>query len=151
MSGVPNAGVTLSLYSDNLSQPGQLLATLDEVSGLSSTLAPVTFGQGGYVLSANTTYWAVLQATSGSAEWGFTDSNAGSGVGFQHTWGVSDDAGEDWTTFDSYPMLLDVTGTSLSPTVSPEPVSVLLLVLGGLALLWARTPRAKLRLFGASR
>ncbi len=107
MSGASNGGVTLSLYSDNLSQPGQLLATLNEVPALSSTLAPVTFEQGGYVLSANTTYWAVLEATSGSAEWGFTDSNAGSGVGFQHTWGISDDAGR---RLDHVRLISDVAG-----------------------------------------
>ncbi len=135
MSGAPGSSVTLDLYSDNLSQPGQPLFTLTESSALTQVLSAVHFSGANFVLGPNSTYWAVLQATTGSAEWAYTDSNTGTGIRFQHTWGASSNAGADWLVFDSYPMLLGVSAVPVS-AVSPEP-SAVILVLGGLALLLA--------------
>lgn len=130
MSAAPSSSVTLQLYSNNLSQPGRALLRLTEASSLSPMLSPVTFDGAGYMLSSNTTYWAVLQATAGSAQWAYTVNSTGTGVGFQHTWAVTDDAGTDWLAFDSYPMLSGVSATPVSPAIVPEPTPGVSILLG---------------------
>jgi hypothetical protein len=108
------SSATLSLYSDGGLQPGTLLATLASPVSYSATLASTTFTSGSALLAANTTYWLVLQTTSSSINWAWTSDNAGTGVGFQHSWGESDDAGVNWFTVDVYPAQLSVTASPIA-------------------------------------
>ena len=55
--------------------------------------------------------------------------NTGSGAGFQQTWGVSDDAGLTWFTYDIYPTQMRVTITTAAAAV-PEPATLALLATG---------------------
>ena len=134
ISGTSGSSVSLQLFSDAFSQPGRPLLTLSAASPLSPTLTATSFDSPHYMLSSKTTYWAVLTATSGTAEWAYTNSNSGSGVGFQHTWAVTEDAGADWLTFNSYPMLFSASAAPIPPAVSPEPASIFLILLGVLVL-----------------
>jgi len=93
----------VALYGDGNLEPGSLLANLTSPASYSATLANATFTASGAVnLAANTTYWIVLKPLSGSFDWAWTADNSGSGAGFLHTWGVSDDAGSFWWSHDNY-------------------------------------------------
>lgn len=74
--------VGLDLYSDNSGIPGTLLGSLVSSRTYSSSLAAVSFTASGLTLNADTTYWLVLAASSGSFEWAWTQTNSGDGVGF---------------------------------------------------------------------
>lgn len=101
-------------------QPGGLLASLTAPSGFSSTLAETVFAGNGLALTPQTTYWAVLRAISGDFEWAWTRQLSGVGVGFQGTWGYSDDAGASWETFATEAMQMGVTA---QPVPGPLPLA----------------------------
>lgn len=103
----PLGTAELDLYSDT-GQGGSPVGTLTPPKGYSMGLAQATFAGNGLSLSPNSTYWLVLKASSGQFEWGWTDSDAGSGIGFTHTWGLSDDAGRTWLTSDVAPVQFSV-------------------------------------------
>ena len=129
----------LDLYTDSASKPGTLLGTLISPS-IPSTLLPTVFGGNGVALPANSTYWAVLSAPSGGFGWGWTESSNGTGAGFLHTWGATDDAGASWFTSDIEPLLMNVSATFVTtgpgPTDGvPEPGSFWLLAFFGLPAL----------------
>jgi hypothetical protein len=112
----PNAGqARLDLYSDGNLEPGSLLATLTPPDSYSDTLAETIFTADGITLSPNSTYWIVLSADSGEFDWAWTSDNTGNGVGFQHTWGQSDDAGATWYTSDTFPTQFTVTAVAVPP------------------------------------
>jgi hypothetical protein len=121
----------VSIYSDGLLSPGSLLGTLTSGTGASSTLTPVTFSTSGLSLAADATYWVVLQATSGSVDWAWTDDNTGSGVGYQGAWGISSDAGSTWFTDDTYPTQFSV-DAAVASTATPEPDTLTLAFAGAL-------------------
>jgi hypothetical protein len=100
---------SLSLYSDGTLEPGTALGTLTAPASYSSTLANTTFSVSGLTLAANTTYWVVLRATSGAFNWAWASDNTGTGVGFQHTYGETDNSGDTWYTFDTFPPQFTVT------------------------------------------
>jgi hypothetical protein len=93
---------TLDAYS-GIAQPSLFSGILDSPGNYSSGLAETTFA-GNVTLAPNSTYWLVLKAASGQFEWGWTEDASGSGVGFTHTWGASDDAGSSWFITDIEPM-----------------------------------------------
>ena len=66
----------------------------------------------GISLAADTTYWVVLNAPTGSFDWGWTADNTGNGVGFQVAWSQSDDAGGTWFTADDYPFRMSVSASA---------------------------------------
>jgi hypothetical protein len=101
-------------------QPGGFLASLIAPSGGSSTLAETVFAGNGLALTPNTTYWAVLRAINGDFEWAWTRQLSGAGVGFQGTWGYSDDAGASWDTFATEAMQMSVTA---QPVPGPLPLA----------------------------
>jgi hypothetical protein len=101
----------LDLYSDANLEPGSLVGTLASPDTYSSTLANTTFLADGITLSPNSTYWIVLSADSGEFDWAWSSDNTGSGIGFQRTWGQTDDAGATWFTFDTFPTQFNVTAT----------------------------------------
>ena len=103
----------LDLYSDGNLEPGSLLATLTSPDSYSCTVAATTFSASGITLSPNSTYWIVLSADSGEFDWAWTSDNTGNGIGFQHTWGQSDDTGVTWFTSDTFPTQFSVTATPL--------------------------------------
>src|SRR6185369_1190291 len=78
----------------------------------SSTAAATIFTTSGISLSANSTYWIVLQAGSGKFDWSWTADTSGDGAGFQRTWGQSLDAGATWATYAIYPTQFQVTATA---------------------------------------
>lgn len=119
----------LSIYTDGGLQPGSLVGSLLSPAGYSTTLTEITFTASGLSLSTNSIYWVVLSAASGQFDWAYTTDNAGSGVGFQHTWGISDDAGLTWFTYDIYPTRMRVTATTTAAAV-PEPTTLALLATG---------------------
>jgi hypothetical protein len=125
---------TLDVYS-GIAQPSLFLGVLDSSGNYSSSLAETTFA-GSVTLAFNSTYWLVLKAASGQFEWGWTEDAVGSGVGFTHTWGASDDAGSSWFTSDIEPMQFSVTA---SPSAAvPEPAPAALLTMGVTLLWWQR-------------
>ena len=117
----------LDLYSD-AGEPGSLLSILTSPASYSGSLLQTIFSGNGFSLSANSIYWLVLKPIGGEFDWAWTASNTGSGVGFTHTWGVSDDAGLDWFTSDSNPMQFNVAASAA--TAVPEPGCLTLLVIG---------------------
>ncbi|HEX5010432.1 MAG TPA: choice-of-anchor R domain-containing protein [Planctomycetota bacterium] len=95
-------------------EPGVLVGTLT-YSGMSGSL-PV-FAAQGIVLDPSTTYWVVVREKPGGGSsifWTWTPSDAGTGVGFQHTWGFSDDSGGSWTIFDQAPLMMQVNAEELA-------------------------------------
>lgn len=120
----------LSIYTDGNLEPGSLVGSLVSPTSYSSTLAETIFTASGISLSANSTYWVVLRAASGELAWGWTTDNTGEGVGFQNTWGESDDAGLSWFTYDIYPTQMRVSATAATAAPVPEPATLALLATG---------------------
>src|ERR1700761_751366 len=58
-----SGSIALNLYSDISGRPGNLLGTLTNPSGFSSTLTPTEFAGANLALAANSTFWLVLQST----------------------------------------------------------------------------------------
>ena len=102
-----SGAVTLSIYTDGGLEPGTLVGTLASPSSFSATSADATF-TGSVALSAGTTYWVVLQATSGAFNWYWTDSTTGTGTGFTGEWSQSSNAGTTWFSDDNYPLQMQV-------------------------------------------
>ena len=121
----------LDLYSD-VGQPGSRLTILTPPASYSDSLSPTIFLGGAFSLDANSTYWLVLKTIGGEFDWAWTASNTGSGVGFTHTWGVSDDAGADWFTSDNNPMQMRV---AASHAAVPEPGPSTLVIAGSVLLM----------------
>lgn len=125
----------VDLYTDGGQQPGSLVGTLTSPSSYLGPLVETTFtASGDITLSADTTYWVILHATSGDFLWAWASNDSGNGAGFQDTWSQSLDGGNSWFTFagpESYPTQMIVTAASV-----PEPGSLGLLGAGaGLVLL----------------
>jgi hypothetical protein len=130
----------VDIYSDGGLQPGSLLGMLVSPGSYSITPTDTTFTTSGITLDADSTYWVVLHALTGSFDWSWTfDDAAGTGVGYQDTWGQSQDAGATWFTFNSSPTQMAVTASAV-----PEPGPIILCAAGAMALLlrrglrWAR-------------
>ncbi len=105
----PTTGTaTVSIYSDGKLEPGSLVGALTSPASYSSNLALATFGGNSIPLAANTTYWVVLQANSGSFDWAWSADDTGAGAGFLHTWGVSEDSGAFWWSYDRFPTQFSV-------------------------------------------
>lgn len=132
----------VSLYSDNSGQPGSYVGQLLSPTSYTNTLQVVAFGGNQLPLAGNSTYWIVAQAASGtgSYEWAYSNTDLGSGSGFQHTWSISYDAGADWFTSNTLPMQMAVQDSSTAAT--PEPTSFLLLGIGLLVVAWASRSRS---------
>ena len=71
-----------------------MLGNFTSPASFSMTLSPTVFTATGLSLSTSSTYWIVLKAISGDFNWAWTTDNTGTGTGFQHTWALSDNAGE---------------------------------------------------------
>jgi hypothetical protein len=57
----------------------------------------------------------VLSAGGDAAyEWAYAADNTGSGVGFTHDWGESNDGGSTWATSDLQPMQMRVDATAVT-------------------------------------
>jgi hypothetical protein len=125
--------VELDLYSDNAGKPGSFLGALTSPGIIPAGDSDVTFGGNGLGLSANTTYWEVLKGVTGTPAWYWTESTSGTGVGFQHTWGFSEDAGVTWSTFTTQPQLMQV--VAATPSTAPDSASTVLLLSWCLVLL----------------
>lgn len=129
----PSAGTAeVEVYDDGGLEPGSLIAVLTSTALFSTTPAQTTFTANGTTLSANSTYWAVLKATSGEFDWSWTSNNTGSGPGFQGSWGISTDAGATWFTYDVFPLQLSVIATPVA-TATPEAGTPALSTAGALA------------------
>lgn len=128
----------VSLYSDGGLEPGILIATLTGASSYTTTLADVTLSASGISLSADSTYWVVLSASTGEIDWSFAADDNGTGSGFADEWAASYDDGSTWYTYTSAqgegvdPLQMDVESTSAS--TAPEAGGASLALLGGLAL-----------------
>lgn len=113
---------SLNLYSDNGGIPGFLLGTLTSSGSYSSNLADTVFTASGITLAANTTYWLVLGASSGTFEWSWTATNSGSGAGYTGNSAYFD--GSYWYgTSGVYPYQLSVTANPAGTSAVPEPAS----------------------------
>lgn len=118
----------VDLYTDGGLQPGSLLETLSSPSRTSTGLTPTTFTSSDATLSPDSTCWIVLEADSGAIDWAWTADDSGVGEGFQDTWGVSDDAGASWFTYDVYPTQFSV---NADVSGAPEPSTKGLLAAAG--------------------
>jgi hypothetical protein len=110
--------LTVGVYSDQLMYPGTLLGSLTSSGNYPSTLSTVNFS-GSVPLSANTRYWILVSATSGSFGWSWTGTGGGTGPGYLGEWGGSPDGGATWytNTVDSVQMRVNATPTS-APSLS---------------------------------
>ena len=100
--------LSVSVYSDAGLQPGSLVGALTSPSSYATSLTAATF-TGSVSLSASTTYWVVVRATSGAFTWSWTDDNAGTGTGYTGEWASTADAGSTWFSSDAYPLQMKVT------------------------------------------
>ncbi len=107
LSSGNGASATLEVRAASGNEPGALVGTLYGAGAIASAPGNVTFG-GRVALAANATYWMVLRPSSGTIDWSWAGSNTGSGVAFQHTFGVSEDSGAFWWTNDVFPPLARV-------------------------------------------
>jgi hypothetical protein len=122
----------VDLYSDNSGSPGSLIAALAAIGTPSFSLQNIDFAGGGNALAANSTYWIVLQATSGVVAWGFPTDDNGTGIGFTDVWGETNDGGGSWTIHSvDQPDQAEVTADLVG---APEPSTLLLTGVGFLAL-----------------
>ena len=134
-SAATTDSVELSLYSDGGLEPGNQLATFTSPPSLSTSLSPAVFNASGLHVAANSTYWIVLRSLNGSVDWGWTSDNSGTGVGFQHTWAISSDAGAVWFSDDTFPTQFTISGEAATSAV-PEPGSLAMLA-GSMTAAWA--------------
>ena len=97
--------------------PGVKLELLSHPVIPSFTPGEVVVTSSGLVLESSATYWVVLhvQGTSTVVDWPWSDSDAGSGVGFQHSWAYSGDWGGAWVSYDTLPMLMRVEAEPIGP------------------------------------
>ncbi|MDR3618024.1 MAG: choice-of-anchor R domain-containing protein [Paludisphaera borealis] len=129
--------VELDVYNDGGLQPDAFVGALSLAGAVSTSLTETTFTTAGLALAANSNYWVVLKAVTGQFAWAWANDASGQGVGFQHTWGSSDDAGSSWFTFDSYPLQMSVTAAAV-----PEPSSLIPFALGAGVVLIHYTRRS---------
>ena len=111
---------TLDLYRDAAGAPGTLAGVLTSPTTYSSSLSLTTFGGNSLLLQPNSAYWLVLTSSAGDFEWAWTQSSAGSGVGFEPDWAATDDSGVTWYTGNSDPQIASVTANPIASAV-PEP------------------------------
>jgi hypothetical protein len=109
------------------------------------TLSPTVFTASGLNVAANSTYWIVLRALTGTFDWAWTLDNAGTGQGFQHTWAISSDGGGDWFSSDTFPTQFAIAADQAASSV-PEPASFSMLAGGVAAVLTAKRYRRQLYL-----
>ena len=102
----------VEIFTNGGLEPGTLVGTLTSPSTYSASLASTTFTASGIILSASTTYWIVLVASSGTFDWSWTATETGTGTGFQDTWAESADSGSTWFAYDSSPTQFSVSATA---------------------------------------
>ncbi|MFO1020862.1 MAG: choice-of-anchor R domain-containing protein [Planctomycetales bacterium] len=103
MSQVTAGTLILDLYADAGQQPGAFVGTFTNPSSFNSTLTAEPFTAGGLSLSANTNYWLVLHAATGSYNWGWTGDFT-----IKQNWTSSSDSGATWSKSNSYPFQYSV-------------------------------------------
>lgn len=126
----------LDVYNTVALKPGALVGSLLPPGSYTSFLSQTAFAGNQITLEANSLYWVVLKAPSGSFDWAWTESNTGIGVGFRPVFAATDDAGGSWFTSNGEPQLARILATPLVNNV-PEPSLlslVAILVLPGLFL-----------------
>ena len=108
---------TAAIYSSVTNEPASLIGTLTSPTSYSTTLADTQFtSSGGITLAANTTYWVVLAANSGTFNWSFAASDTGTGVGFTDSWAQTVTVGSslNYFTYNSSPLQASITATATS-------------------------------------
>jgi hypothetical protein len=127
-------GFTVNLWSDSDSTPGTLLGTLAGNDNPGTGLYSYT---GAFALNPNSTYWVVTDVAADYTGdvFGWVGANAGTTVGSTVGAGYSSDGGATWGTDSSTSFLMQVIAT---PTVVPEPSSIVLGVMGGAGCLLFR-------------
>ena len=100
----------LDLYTDGGLQPGAFVARFTSPLPYSATLAETDFTLTGVSLTANTNYWLVLSAPSGSFDWAWT-----SDFDVLQGWADSPDASGAWFGSDAYPPQFSVASGVASP------------------------------------
>jgi hypothetical protein len=117
----------LDLYSDNSGIPGTLIGALSSPATYSSSPAATTFNASGIALAANTSYWLVLSAASGSFDWSWTADNTGSGSGYLGDSAYFD--GSYWyQTAGIYPYQVSIAADPAAAAATPDPSSISLLM-----------------------
>lgn len=133
-----SSALQVLLYSDSANNPGSQVATIGSTSSIPSTATDITFTPSGIVLSANTTYWIVVNTSgAGAYRWYFPSTLSGTGVAFNSAFSRSNNGGSSWALGASTdpPYYLQLTGDV------PEPSSAILASLA-LALVAAARRRS---------
>ena len=128
MQEVTPGNALLRIYSDSGFKPGALVGTMTSPASYPAGLGDSLFTSGGIGLLPNSTYWVVLSAPAGQYNWAWTSDNTGSGVGFQHTWGHSEDGGATWTESISLPQMM------LAVAEVPEPSTFMMVGIGAIGM-----------------
>jgi hypothetical protein len=137
-----SGAAVVDIYSDGGLEPGSLVGALTSPSSYVGPLVETTFTASDITLSANSTYWVVLEAPQGEFDWSWASSDSGTGVGFTDTWSSSSDGGNSWFTYvgpDSYPLQMIVNASAV-----PEPATLTLLATGAGLLLLRQRYRGRL-------
>lgn len=114
-----NADVTVSIYSDQGFEPGNLIGSFSNPTSLPTSLGLATFAASGINLEASASYWVVMSSDDAGVSWAWSDSNDGEGDGFSTEWGVTDETDpEYWWTQDIYPLKMAVTVDEASSCIA---------------------------------
>ena len=141
MSGFASPVAQADVYSDSgANKPGVSLGALVSPGSFSPGLEQKTFTSSGIALAANSSYWVVLQATSGALGWSYTQNPSGTGAGFVTYESDTTDAGANWYTaiFPPYQMRVNA-----SAVPEPGQWAMMAVTALGLAGYAARRVRAK--------
>lgn len=140
LSGSPSsATITVALLSDSSTSPGAVLDVIGTLSDNALSGTPTVFDfpvVPSFPLAANTRYWIELSSPDSTAEWSYSLDTSGPGVSGEF-FGHQDQVFPN----EEGPYQMEVTAETAAPAPAavPEPSSLALCALGGLALAgWRR-------------
>lgn len=119
-SPLPLLGIYTNGPGGIVGAPGQLVGGLAPAGAMTETPALVTFHTPGFELAPNSRYWAVLVTTNVAVAWHYTQSNNGSGPGFDTNWLLHRDGGA-WEGYNESPYQMRLEADIVEASGVPEP------------------------------
>jgi len=139
---------SISIWSNSSSAPSSLLYSSSSLSVAGATRAKYTFSFGGAALTANTSYWVVLQQPN--IDWHLSSAGSAAGQnssGYTSNGAVSTtNSGGSWSSdFLGGFSAISITASSTGPEPIPEPgtwAAAALLIGAAAYVRWRRRPQA---------